>query len=202
MLIIMKHSHTKATLSSNSLAQLAANIVGRLDRSLVLVGLMGSGKSAIGRRTAKFLEIDFTDCDQKIVSAAGITINEIFELAGEAKFRELEYKTISQLIFSKPQVIATGGGAFCSPQTASLLLEQSHVVWLKAPPETLLTRIGDTKSRPLLNNDHPLATLKRLNEEREKHYQKAQIHIDTNGLSTRKAMMALLRTLDTHLTRR
>ena len=202
MLIVMKHSHKKARSSSAHTAQLAANIVGRLDRSLVLVGLMGSGKSTIGRRTAEFLDLNFTDSDQKIVSDAGITINEIFELAGEAKFRELEYRTISTLIFSEPQVIATGGGAFCSPQTASLLLEQAHVVWLKAPPETLLTRIGNTKSRPLLNNHNPLATLKRLNKEREKHYQKAQIHIDTHGLSTRKAMMALLQTLDTHLARR
>ena len=77
----------------------------------------------------------------------------------------------------------------------------SHVVWLKAPPETLLARIGGTKSRPLLNNDNPLATLTKLSKERAKHYQKAQIEIDTDGLSTRNAMMALLRALDTHLTK-
>ena len=162
---------------------------------------MGSGKSTVGRRTAKILRLNYTDSDQKIVSNAGISIAEIFELAGEAKFREMEFHAMTQLLLSKPQVIATGGGAFCYPQTASLLLTKGLVVWLKAPPETLLARIGSTKSRPLLNNDNPLATLAKLNKEREKHYQKAQIKIDTDGLSTRKAMMALLHALDTHLAR-
>ena len=162
---------------------------------------MGSGKSTVGRRTAKILRLNYTDSDQKIISNAGIGIAEIFELAGEAKFREMEFQAMTQLLLSKPQIIATGGGAFCHPQTASLLLAKGLVVWLKALPETLLARIGSTKSRPLLNNDNPLATLAKLNKEREKHYQKAQIKIDTDGLSTRKAMMALLRALDTHLAR-
>jgi shikimate kinase len=202
MLAPMRSLHTKTTLTSNNIAQLAVTITERLDRSLVLVGLMGSGKSAIGRGIAKILGLNFTDSDQKIVSDAGISITEIFELAGEEKFREMEYRTIAQLNLSKPQIIATGGGAFCHAQTSNLLLTQAHVVWLKAPPETLLARIGNTKSRPLLNNNNPLATLARLNKERARHYKKAQIQIDTNGLSTRKAMLALLRTLDTHLARR
>ena len=185
--------------ASSDIVQLANTVVARLDRPLALVGLMGSGKSAVGRRTAKKLGLSFTDSDQKIVSDAGISITEIFELAGEAKFREMEFQTITQLLLSKPQIIATGGGAFCFPRTARLLLTKTLVVWLKAPPETLLARIGSTKSRPLLNNDNPLATLKKLNKERARHYQKAQIEIDTNGLSTRKAMMALLRALDTYL---
>ena len=189
----------KTSQNSNDTLQLANTIVARLDRPLILVGLMGSGKTTVGRRTAKILRLNYTDSDQKIVSNAGISIAEIFELAGEAKFRELEFHAMTQLLLSKPQVIATGGGAFCYPQTASLLLTKGLVVWLKAPPETLLARIGSTKSRPLLNNDNPLATLAKLNKEREKHYQNAQIKINTDGLSTRKAMMALLHALDTHL---
>ena len=185
--------------ASSDIVQLANTVVARLDRPLALVGLMGSGKSAVGRRTAKKLGLSFTDSDQKIVSDAGISITEIFELAGEAKFREMEFQTITQLLLSKPQIIATGGGAFCFPRTARLLLTKTLVVGLKAPPGTLLARIGSTKSRPLLNNDNPLATLQKLNKERARHYQKAQIEIDTNGLSTRKAMMALLRALDTYL---
>ena len=191
----------KTNPASDEITQLANTIVARLNRPLALVGLMGSGKSSVGRRTAKKLGLGFTDSDQKIARDAGISITEIFELAGEAKFREMEFQAITQLVTSKPQIIATGGGAICFPQTARLLLTKTLVVWLKAPPETLLARIGSTKSRPLLNNDYPFATLAKLNEERAKHYQKAQIEIDTDGLSTRKAMMALLRALDTYLAR-
>ena len=191
----------KTNPTSRDIAQLADTVVAHLDRPLVLVGLMGSGKSAIGRRIAKKLGLSFADSDQKIVSEAGISITEIFELAGEARFREMEFKAITQMVLSKPQIIATGGGAFCVPQTARLLLAKTLVVWLKAPPETLLARVGNTKSRPLLNNDNPLATLAKLHKERAKHYRKAQIEIDTDGLSTRKAMMALLRALGTYLAR-
>ena len=197
----MANLDKKTNPTSGDIAQLADTVVAHLDRPLVLVGLMGSGKSAIGRRIAKKLGLSFADSDQKIVSEAGISITEIFELAGEARFREMEFKAITQMVLSKPQIIATGGGAFCFPQTARLLLTKTLVVWLKAPPETLLARIGNTKSRPLLNNDNPLATLAKLNKERAKHYQKAQIEVDTNGLSTRKATIELLRALDTHLTR-
>ena len=197
----MANLHIKTNPAPNDITQLANNVVARLDRPLALVGLMGSGKSAIGRRTAKRLGLNFTDSDQKIVSEAGISITEIFELAGEARFREMEFKAITKMLLSKPQIIATGGGAFCFPQTARLLLTKTLVVWLKAAPETLLARIGSTKSRPLLNNDNPLATLVKLNKERARHYQKAQIEINTDGLSTRKAMIALLRALDTYLAR-
>ena len=141
-----------------------------------------------------------TDSDQKIVNDAGISINEI-ELAGEAKFRAMEFKAIAQLISSDTNMQPVAAH-FVPPKTASLLLTHSHVVWLKATLKTLLARIGSSSSRPLLNNDNPLATLERLNKERAKHYQKAQIHLDTDGLSTRKAIMILLRTLDTHLAKR
>ena len=195
----MGNFYRKTNPASSDITRLAKTVVARLDRPLVLVGLMGSGKSAVGKQTAKKLGLNYTDSDQKIVSDAGISITEIFELAGEAKFREMEFQVITKLILSKPQIIATGGGAFCFPQTARLLLTKTLVVWLKAAPETLLARIGSTKSRPLLNNDNPLATLAKLNKERARHYQKAQIEIDTDGLSTRKAMIALLRALDTYL---
>ena len=197
----MANLNRKTNPASNNITQLAKTVVARLDRPLALVGLMGSGKSAVGRQTAKKLGLNYTDSDQKIVSDAGISITEIFELAGEAKFREMEFQAITKLVLSKPQIIATGGDAFCFPQTAHLLLTKTLVVWLKARPETLLARIGSTKSRPLLNNDNPLATLTKQSKERAKHYQKAQIEINTDGLSTRNAMMALLRALDTHLTK-
>ncbi len=186
----------------NKIKKLTAKILLKLDRPVVLVGLMGSGKSTVGRRTAKLLGVKFADSDQIIVKEAGISIADIFEFAGEKKFRDMELKALTTIISPALQVIATGGGAFCQEQTANLLLERSHVVWLKAPPATLLARIRSIKSRPLLNSDHPLATLTELNQERATYYQKAQIHLDTDGLSTHKAAEALLRALDTHLARR
>ena len=201
MLALMKASPTPAPRRPNPAAELAGSIAARLDRPVVLVGLMGSGKSAVGRRAAKQLGIGFKDSDQLIVKAAGISIVEIFELAGEVKFREMERKTLSNLVLASPQIIATGGGAFCQDATADLLLQHTLTIWLKASPATLLSRIGNTKTRPLLYNSDPLATLTRLDEQRAPYYKKAHIHLDTDGLSTYKAMMTLLHALDTHLPR-
>ena len=201
MLARMRASPKPAPRKPNPAAELAGSIAARLDRPVVLVGLMGSGKSAVGRRTAKQLGIGFKDSDQLIVNTAGISIAEIFELAGEVKFREMERKTLGNLALASPQIIATGGGAFCQDATAELLLHYTLTIWLKASPATLLSRIGNTKTRPLLHNGDPLATLTRLDEQRAPFYQKAHIHLDTDGLSTYKAMMALLHALDTHLPR-
>ena len=199
MLNEMKNLNKNPPHLTDQVKKLSAKILSRLDRPVALVGLMGSGKSAVGRATAKLLGVKFTDSDQIIVKEAGVSIAEIFEFAGEKKFRDLELKALTNLICPTVQIIATGGGSFCQEKTASLLLDRSHVVWLKAPPATLLSRIGNHKSRPLLDNDHPLATLTELNQKRKKHYQKAQIHLDTDGLSTLKAVVALLCALDTHL---
>ncbi|MDA9013382.1 shikimate kinase [Alphaproteobacteria bacterium] len=201
MLALMTASPKPAPRRPNPAAELAGSIAARLDRPVVLVGLMGSGKSAVGRRAAKQLGIGFKDSDQLIVKAAGISIVEIFELAGEVKFREMERKTLSNLVLASPQIIATGGGAFCQDATADLLLQHTLTIWLKASPATLLSRIGNTKTRPLLHNSDPLATLTRLDEQRAPYYKKAHIHLDTDGLSTYKAMMTLLHALDTHLPR-
>ena len=202
MLAIMKALPKPAPRKPNPAAKLAGSIVARLDQPVVLVGLMGSGKSAVGRRAAKQLGIGFKDSDQLIVKSAGISIAEIFELAGEVKFREMERKTLSNLALASPQIIATGGGAFCQDATANLLLQHTLTIWLKAAPVTLLSRIGNTKTRPLLHDGDPLATLTQLDEQRARFYKKAHIHLDTDGLSTYAAMMALFHALDTHLTRR
>ena len=202
MLALMKGSPKPAPRRSNPAAKLAGSIAARLDQPVVLVGLMGSGKSAVGRRAAKQLGIGFKDSDQLIVKAAGISIAEIFELAGEVKFREMERKTLGNLALASPQIIATGGGAFCQRATADLLLQHTLTIWLKASPTTLLVRIGNTKTRPLLHNGDPLSTLTRLDEQRARFYKKAHIHINTDGLSTYTAMVALLHALDTHLPRR
>ena len=201
MLALMKASLKPTHRKLNPAAELVGSIAARLDRPVALVGLMGSGKSAIGRRAAKQLGIGFEDSDQLIVKAAGISIAEIFELAGEVKFREMERKTLSKLALASPQIIATGGGAFCQDATADLLLQHTLTIWLKAAPATLLSRIGNTKTRPLLSNSDPLATLTYLDEQRARLYKKAHIHLDTDGLSTHRAMIALFHALDTHLPR-
>ena len=169
------------------------------EKTIALVGLMGSGKSVIGKHLAKKIRLEFFDSDQIVTKMAGITINDIFDFAGEAKFRDMEFRAIKKQLQKRPHVLATGGGAFCEPQTAKLLLNNSVVVWLQASPETLLQRIGDISSRPLLQTGQPLKVLKRLCTNREPMYKKAHIHINTDGLSIPKSVAFLQSTLDGYL---
>jgi shikimate kinase len=169
-----------------------------LDRPLALVGLMGSGKSVMGRRLASLLKIDFADSDQLVTKRAGISIADIFDLAGESKFREMEFNVIQDQLAKPPHVLATGGGAFCEPRTATLLRDGALVVWLQASPETLLKRIGDISSRPLLHSGPPLQILQDLQLRRAQFYEKAHIHLNTDGLSTDKSIAALVAALDTY----
>ncbi len=181
------------------LASLATDIASRLDRPVALVGMMGSGKSAVGRKLAKALDIGFKDSDQQVVKTAGLSIAEIFDVAGEAKFRQMEFVALQSILSTKPQIIATGGGAFCQEKTANLLRQGSLVIWLKASPATLLSRIGNTKSRPLLNTNDPLTALSQLLDRRTPFYEKAHIHINTDGLTTQRAVSVVLEWLDTTL---
>ena len=169
-----------------------------IDRPIALVGLMGSGKSIMGRSLAKHLKLDFVDSDHLVTKKAGISIVDIFDLAGESKFREMEFDAIQSQINNPPHILATGGGAFCEARTAKLLLDRALVVWLQASPETLLNRIGDIISRPLLQTESPLKTLEDLLQRRKSVYKKAHIHLDTNGLSTQKSLASLIEALDTY----
>ena len=168
------------------------------EKPIALVGLMGSGKSAVGKRLAKQLKLKFADSDQLVTKMAGISIANIFDLAGEAKFRDLELRSIQKQLQNPPHVLATGGGAFCEPQTASLLLDQAIVIWLQASPETLLKRIGDISSRPLLQTGPPLGVLQKLSASRAPFYRKAHIHLNTDALSMPKAIAALVGALDSY----
>ena len=118
-------------------------------RSLVLVGLMGCGKSSVGRRLAARLGIAFTDADEEIEKAHRKSINEIFADHGEAYFRDGERRVIGRLLGAGPQVLATGGGAFMDPQTRALIRERGLSIWLKAEIETLLKRVARRSHRPL-----------------------------------------------------
>ena len=182
--------------ASTGVSNPARDAAAIFDKPISIVGLMGSGKSAIGRRLAKELNLTFADSDQLVKKMAGVSIVDIFDLAGEAKFREMEFRAIQKQLGKPPHVLATGGGAFCEPETATLLCENTIVVWLKASSDTLLKRIGDTTSRPLLQTGPPLEILQQLQIARAPFYCKAHIHLNTDGLTVPKSLATLVSALD------
>lgn len=173
----------------------------RLDRPIVLVGLMGAGKSTVGKRLAARLGLPFVDTDSEIEAAAGLTAAEIFELYGEADFRDGERRVVARLIDGELKVIATGGGAFVDPQTRALLKEQAITVWLDAPVDVLAERTGRRDTRPLLRTANPLETLERLAEQRGPAYAQAHIHIRTGTGAHSEVVEAILKALDKELGR-
>ena len=146
-------------------------------RSLVLVGMMGSGKSSIGRRLAGRLAIPFVDADAEIEEAAGMTIAEIFERHGEPYFRAGEARVIARLLERGPQVLATGGGAFMNPDTRAAIGQMGVSIWLKAELDVLMKRIKRRGDRPLLKTDDPAATLSALIAERYPVYAEADLTV-------------------------
>lgn len=151
-----------------------------LSRPLVLVGLMGAGKSSIGRRLAQKLGVPFADADAEIEKAAGRTIPEIFEAFGEAEFRNGERRVIRRLIEAGgPRVLATGGGAFMADDTRSLIKERASTLWLKADFDTLYERVSRRSNRPLLKTADPKATLQELMDRRYPIYAEADIVVET-----------------------
>jgi len=148
-----------------------------LDRPIVLVGLMGAGKSTVGRRLAKRLGLPFVDSDVEIEEAAGSSTAELFERYGEHDFRDGERRLVARLVDGTVRVIATGGGAFLDPRTRDLLNERAITVWLDAPINILAERTGRRNNRPLLRKGNRAETLARLSEERQPMYEEAQIHI-------------------------
>jgi shikimate kinase len=135
---------------------------GIAERSIVLVGLMGAGKSTVGRRLAERLELPFVDADLEIERAAGKTVPEIFADHGEAYFHDGERRVISRLIDHGPQVLATGGGAFINPEIRKLIGERGISVWLRAELPLLMKRVRRRSNRPLLDTTDPEAVMRRL----------------------------------------
>jgi shikimate kinase len=151
-------------------------------RSLVLVGMMGAGKSSIGRRLAARLEIPFVDADAEIERAAGMTISDIFAKHGESSFRSGEARVIARLLDAGPQVLATGGGAFMNAETRVLIGQKGISIWLKADFDILMRRIRRRNDRPLLNTENPADTLHRLIEERYPVYQLADVTVHSRDV--------------------
>ena len=160
----------------------AAIVAALAARSVVLVGMMGAGKSSIGRRVALRLGIPFVDADAEIEKAAGMTIPDIFAAHGEPDFRAGEARVIARLLESGPQVLATGGGAFMNSDTRALIAAKGISVWLKAEFDVLMRRIRRRHDRPLLKTDDPAATLKQLMVERYPTYVLADVTVQSREI--------------------
>lgn len=155
-----------------------AEIVSALrTRSVVLVGMMGAGKSTIGRRLSARLHLPFLDADTEIEAAAGMSIPDIFETHGEPHFRDGEARVIARLLDGGPAVIATGGGAFMREETRGRISDKAVSIWLKADADIIMKRVKRRADRPLLQTADPAATVGRLIEEREPVYQRADLTI-------------------------
>ncbi len=171
----------------------------KLDRPIVLVGLMGAGKSTVGRRLARRLGLPFVDSDAEIEEAAGTTAADLFERYGETDYRDGERRLVARLIDGTVRVIATGGGAFVDPRTRQLLNERAITVWLDAPVEVLTERTGRRDTRPLLRNGNRSATLERLSEQRQPMYAEAHIRILTGTGAHSRVVEAIVAAISDHL---
>ena len=159
----------------------AAALARRIDRPIVLVGMMGVGKSSVGRRLAAALDCPFVDADDAIEESAKMSIQDIFDQFGEASFRDGERRVIARLIEEGGgcKVIATGGGAFCNDETRALILDRAIAVWLDSDIDTLVERTSRKNNRPLLRQGDPREILARLRKEREPAYAQAPIHVQS-----------------------
>ncbi len=170
----MSETAAQAPASTPQEAEIAAALGGR---SIVLVGMMGAGKSPIGRRLAARLRLPFLDADIEIEAAASMTIPEIFAAHGEPYFRDGEARVIARLLDNGPAVIATGGGAFMREETRNLIRDKAVSIWLKADVDVIMKRVKRRADRPLLQTEDPAATVSRLLEAREPVYQSADLTI-------------------------
>ncbi len=165
------------------------------DRSIVLVGLMGAGKTTVGRKLAQRLSLPFVDADHEIEKAAGKTVPEIFADHGEPYFRDGERRVIARLLNDGPQVLATGGGAYMNPETRALIKARGISVWLKADLQLLMKRVKRRSNRPLLRNDDPEEVMKRLMAERYPVYAQADTAVDCRDLAQSVMVNDVIRAL-------
>jgi len=174
-------------------------------KTIALVGLMGAGKSHIGRRLSQIINLPFKDSDSEVENAAGRRISDIFEELGETAFREGERKIINRLIDGPPIILATGGGAFINPVTQAALLDHAICIWLRADLDLLVHRTEGRNTRPLLMTGNPRAILSDLIEKRYPIYEKAHIIVDTHDepsdITTNRVIAAIRAYLPTLNTR-
>jgi shikimate kinase len=189
-----------STSSAGAFSSREADIVAALgQRMLVLVGMMGAGKSTVGRRLAARLRLPFADADTEIEAAAGMSIPEIFEIHGEPYFRDGEVRVIARLLEGGPAVLATGGGALMREETRRRIKEKGISVWLKADADVILRRVRRRADRPLLQTADPAATIDRFIAEREPVYQHADLTIWSRDVPHEKIVEECLDALHVHL---
>lgn len=167
-------------------------------RPVVLVGMMGAGKSTVGIRLARALRVPFTDMDHAIEEATGFSISDIFASYGEPTFRELEMKTAEYLLSKPPHIIASGGGAFAQPHIRELMNREAVTLWLAAPIDVLVERVSRRDTRPLLQTGDKGEILKDLMRKREPFYREAQLAVDSDTGPHETVVERILRTLQTH----
>ncbi len=168
-------------------------------RSIVLVGMMGSGKSSIGRRLAAALELPFNDADTAIEQAAGMTIEDIFRVHGEPYFREGEERVIRRLLEAGSQVLATGGGAVLSDRTRQQIAKHGVSIWLKAPVDLLFQRVSRRDNRPLLKTADPRGVLARLLTERTPFYSAADLTVESREAPHESVVEEIIAHISVHL---
>jgi shikimate kinase len=179
-----------------------SDLAKRLDRPVVLVGLMGVGKSTVGRRLAKRLGLPFVDSDAEIEGAAGLSPAEVFERYGEHDFRDGERRLVARLVEGDIRVIATGGGAFVDARTRRLLNDRAITIWLDAPIDILAERTSRRDTRAQLREGDPKATLERLARERECSYREAHIHVKSGNGAHKDVVDAIVGALESWLSSR
>ena len=167
-------------------------------RTIALVGLMGVGKSSVGRRLANALELPFRDADLEVEAAAGRSVSDIFADLGEPAFREGERRVIARLLDQSVHVLATGGGAFMSPETRALIKAKAVSIWLKADLEVLARRVTRKDSRPLLKGKDPLVVLHELAERRYPAYAEADLVVETGDVAHHVTVDQVVRALSAH----
>lgn len=166
--------------------------------SIVLVGMMGAGKTTVGRRLAHQLDLPFVDADVEIERAAAQTIPEIFAEHGEAYFRDGERRVIARLLAAGPQVLATGGGAFMNTETRTAIRERGVSVWLKAEPDLLIARLRRKSNRPLLATPDPDGTIRRLVAERYPVYAEADVTVRSRDVHHEVMVVEIIDALSRH----
>ena len=160
----------------------ARSLRGRIDRPIVLVGLMGVGKSSVGKKLALRLSLPFVDADDAIEEAHDLSISEIFDKFGEPYFRDGERRVIARLMDGRPKVIATGGGAFMQAETRALILDHAYSIWIDANIDTLVARVARRNSRPLLIGRDPAQVLGELAAVRNPIYAEANLRVQSDDV--------------------
>ncbi len=183
--------------STSSMAERIRLHLGK--RSIVFVGLMGAGKTAIGRRVAQMLGIGFVDSDHEIENVSRMTVTDLFELYGEPEFRALETRVVQRLLRNGPQVISTGGGAFISDKIRAAIARHGIAIWLKADIDLLMERVSRRQDRPLLKDPDPRGVMSRLIDARYPVYALADLTVESQDVSREEMAERVISALDRYL---